>query len=107
MDIVEGLPKSRKFSVILVVVDRLTKYSHFIPLAHPFTTQFVAHVPLDNVCKLHGPSMAIVTDRDPIFTSKLWQDLSHSMKTDLHYSSTYHPKQMGRLKDSTNASKHI
>jgi hypothetical protein len=80
MDFVEGLPRSDNKNVILVVVDRLTKYGHFLQLAHLFTTQAMAQLFIDNIIKLHGPSVAIVTDRDRVFTSKLWQDIFKSLK---------------------------
>jgi hypothetical protein len=62
MDFIEGLPKSENKSVILVVVDRLTKYFHFIALSYPYTSHLVAQVFIDNIFKLHGPPVAIVTD---------------------------------------------
>jgi transposase InsO family protein len=97
MDFVEGLPKSASKNVILVVVDRLTKYSQFIALTHPFTTQIVAQLLLDNVFKLHGSLVNIVTDQDRIFTSKLWQDIFKSIKIRLHYSTSYHPQIDGQI----------
>jgi hypothetical protein len=72
MDFNEGLSKSSNKNAILVVVDRLTKYAHFIALAHSFTAHSVAQLFIDNVFKLHGPLVAIVTDMDKISTSKLW-----------------------------------
>jgi hypothetical protein len=91
MDFVEGLPKSNGKEVILVVVDRLTKYSHFIPLAHPFTVNTVVQAFLDNVFKLHGLPLSIVTDRDRIFTSKFWQQIFKTLKVNLRMSTAYHP----------------
>ena len=64
MDFISGLPKSKSYDTILVVIDKFGKYGHFIPLAHPFTALQVAQVYLDNVYKLHGLPMVIVTDRD-------------------------------------------
>jgi hypothetical protein len=75
MDFIEGLPVSEGYNSISVVVDRYTKYSHFIPLKHPFTAQVVAKAILDNVVKLHGCQKSIVSERDRIFTSVFWKEL--------------------------------
>lgn len=72
LDFVEGLPKSNRFYTIMVVVDKFSKYGHFIPLAHPFTALLVAQAFMDNIYKLHGLPEHIISDRDRIFTSALW-----------------------------------
>lgn len=75
MDFVEGLPPSDRYNAILVIVDKFSKYGHFIPLHHPYTTMHIAKLFLDNVYKLHGLPKAIISDRDPIFISTLWREL--------------------------------
>lgn len=89
-DFLEGLPNSNGFSCIMVVVDKLTRYAHFIPLAHPFTALQVATAYISNVYKLHGMPYAVVLDRDKIFTSTLWRELFHQAGTQLRMSSAYH-----------------
>ena len=98
MDFTEGLPLSHGKDVIFVVVDRLSKYSHFLPLKHPYTTLEVAQVFMDNVFKLHGLQKTIVSDRDPIFTSKFWQGLFNIYGTKLLMSSAYHLQTDGQTK---------
>ena len=68
MDFIEGLPLSNSKSTIFTVVDRLSKYAHFLPLSHPYTVIGVAHIFFDNIFKLHGMPKSIVCDRDPTFT---------------------------------------
>ena len=69
MDFIEGLPVSQHHNCILVVVDKLTKYGHFIALKHPYTAVTVAESFLDRVYRLHGLPVPLVSDRDPVFTS--------------------------------------
>lgn len=97
MDFIEGLPKSKGKDCILVVVDRFTKYGHFLPLAHPFSAPVIAKVFFDNIYKLHGLPESIVTDRDKIFTSHFWQELFKISKVSLCMSSSYHPQSDGQI----------
>jgi hypothetical protein len=71
LDFVEGLPTSGHFNCILVVVDKFTKFAHFIPLKHPFAIVIVSKAFMDDIYKLHGVSLSMVSDRDKDFTSKL------------------------------------
>jgi hypothetical protein len=96
MDFIEALPKSGGHDTILAVVDKSTKYSHFIPVAHPFTTRTVVQLFRDHVFKLHGLPLAIITNRDRIFTSQFWQDMFKSMDAKLKFYSAYHPQTDGQ-----------
>jgi hypothetical protein len=96
MDFTEGLPKLKGKDVVLAVVDRLTKYSHFIALAHPYNVQKIADLFMKNIIKLHGPPSVITSDRDPIFTSKLWQEIFNALKISLHFTTAYHPEADGQ-----------
>lgn len=72
LDFIEGLLKSSGFDCNLIVVDKFSRYAHFLGLAHPFTAFDVALLYLNNVYKLHGLPLAIISDRDRIFMSALW-----------------------------------
>ena len=96
MDFVEGLPLSGGKTTILVVVDRLSKYAHFIPLSHPYIAIGVARLFFDNIFKLHGLPKSIVCDRDPTFTSAYWRELFYLNGTSFNFSSSYHPKTDGQ-----------
>lgn len=96
MDFIEGLPKVNNKSVILTVVDPLSKAAHFIPLGHPYTATTVARAFFDEIVRLHGLPESIVSDRDPVFTSNLWRELFQLSGTKLHKSSAFHPQNDGQ-----------
>jgi hypothetical protein len=96
MDFIEGLPKSEGFNTILVILDRFSKYAHFLLLKHPFSAKKVAQVVLDMVVRLHGMPQYIVSVRDKIFTSDFWRELFKLHNNTLVTSTAYHPQTDGQ-----------
>lgn len=96
MDFVEGLPKSGGKNCILVIVDKFSKFAHFLPLSHPFTASQVAKLFMQQVYRLHGMPSSIVSDRDKVFTSLFWQELFRLSNATLCMSSSYHPQTDGQ-----------
>ena len=93
----QGLPVSHRFTIIYVVVDRLSKATHFTPMKHNFTNKSVAEIFFKNIVKLHGLPKLIVSNRDKVFTSHFWKTLWQLSGTTLKMSSAYHPQSDGQF----------
>lgn len=76
MDFIVGLPPSNGCRAIIVEVDRLSKYAHFGALKSGFDARRVAKLCVETVVKLHGLPKKLLTDRDTIFMSDFWQEIS-------------------------------
>ena len=73
MDFVSGLPRTRAgFDAIWVIVDRLTKSAHFLPIRMTYTLEELARLYIKEIVRLHGVPATIISDRDPCFTSRFW-----------------------------------
>ena len=96
MDFFTGLPKSEGKSVIMMVVDRLTKHAHFCVLSHPFKASTISISFMDTIKKLYGTPKIIVSDKDPIFTGNFWTELFSCLGTQLAHISSYHPQYDGK-----------
>lgn len=95
MDFITCLPSSTRKATIMIVVDRLSKYGHFIPLPATFTAQSMAEAFVVHIIKLHGPPRIIVTDHDPRFLHDFWQEIHRLQGTILAMSTVYHPQTDG------------
>ncbi|CAI5472253.1 unnamed protein product [Closterium sp. Yama58-4] len=97
MDFVTGMPAGTSGNdSVLVVVDRLTKMAHFAPCRTTITAEDTAKLFISTVVRLHGLPSAIISDRDPKFTSKFWQETWAQYGTRLQISSSYHPQTDGQ-----------
>ncbi|KAL0536475.1 hypothetical protein IC582_025424 [Cucumis melo] len=99
MDFITGLPRTlRGFTVIWVVVDRLTKSAHFVPGKSTYTASKWAQLYMSEIVRLHGVPVSIVSARDARFTSKFWKGLQTAMGTRLDFSTAFHPQTDGQTK---------
>nr|GFC44637.1 transposon Ty3-I Gag-Pol polyprotein [Tanacetum cinerariifolium] len=93
MDFVTGLPQTqRRHDAIWVVVDRLTKSVHFLPIRKDYSVGRLAEIFQQEIVRLH----AIVSDRDPRFTSCFWKALQKAWGTRLKFSTAFHPRTDGQ-----------
>jgi hypothetical protein len=97
MDFIVGLPKTAKgFDSIWVIIDRLTKTTHFLPVKTNHPVVIYAQLYIARILGLHGVSKMIVPDQGPQFVSKFWKELHKSLGTKLLHSSAYHPQMSGQ-----------
>ncbi|KAM2491167.1 hypothetical protein PS1_042866 [Malus domestica] len=97
MDFVYKLPRTQNgFDGIWVVVDRLTKSAHFIPVREKYSLNKLAQLFISKIVKYHGVPVNIISDRDPRFTSKFWIAFQEALGTRLLYSTAYHPQTDGQ-----------
>ena len=97
MDLVVGLPKTLKGqNAIWVIVDRLTKSAHFLAIKVTDSLEKLAKLYIDEIVRLHGIPVSIVSDRDTRFTSKFWKSLQSALGTELTMSTAFHPQTDGQ-----------
>jgi hypothetical protein len=97
MDFILSLPKTPTGKdSIWVVVDRLTKSAHFIPIKVKDSMDKLAKLYVQNIVRLHGVPSVIVSDRDYHFTSRFWQSLQKEMGTELKFNTAFHPQTDGQ-----------
>ncbi|GLT29333.1 hypothetical protein SLA2020_042070 [Shorea laevis] len=97
MDFVTGLPRTLKGNdSIWVIVDRLTKSAHFLPYRTGTSIEKLANMYMNEVVKLHGVPVSIVSDRDTRFLSHFWTSLQQALGTQLNFSTAFHPQTDGQ-----------
>lgn len=96
MDFITGLPQSRDYTVIMVVLDRLSKYAHFAPLPTRFDALRIAHLFVNTVVRHHGFPKTLVSDRDSVFFNAVWEEIMRLSGTKLKFITAYHPQSDGQ-----------
>ena len=99
MDFMVGLPLTgRKHDSFWVVVDRLTKTTHFLPVKTDYSLDKLAELYIKEIVRLHEIPILIISYRDPRFTSRCWGKLQDALGTQLNFSTTFHPQTDGQSK---------
>ncbi|KAD4888602.1 hypothetical protein E3N88_20675 [Mikania micrantha] len=97
MDFITKLPRtSRNHDSIWVIVDRLTKSAHFIPIREDYSMNQLAKLYVNEIVSRHGVPISIIFDRDSRFTSRFWQTLQNALGTQINMSTAYHPQTDGQ-----------
>ncbi|KAI3819778.1 hypothetical protein L1987_13628 [Smallanthus sonchifolius] len=97
MDFITKLPRtSSGYDSIWVIIDRLTKSAHFLPIREDYRVEKLARIYIDEIVSHHGVPLNIISDRDARFTSRFWQALQTALGTRLDLSTAYHPQTDGQ-----------
>jgi hypothetical protein len=98
MDFIMGLPRTQSgYDSIWVIVDRLNKVTHFVPIKTTYSGLQLAELYMSRIVCLHGVLKKILSDRGTQFTSRFWERLHEALDTQLHFSSAYHPQTDGQI----------
>src|SRR5687767_15352102 len=96
MDFVTGLPKVRGgYDSIWVIVDRLKKSAHFLPVKTTYQAEELAKIYMKEIIRLHGAHNSIILDRGTKFTSHYWKSFQKALGTKVKLSTTFHPRTDG------------
>ncbi|GJW32810.1 hypothetical protein Tco_0052842 [Tanacetum coccineum] len=97
MDFITKLPKTAAgYDSIWVIVDRLTKSAHFLPMKETDSTEKLTRLYMKEIVARHGIPVSIISDRDSHFTSRVWKSLNEALGTQLNLSTAYHPQTDGQ-----------
>ncbi|CAN6442854.1 unnamed protein product [Victoria cruziana] len=97
MDFMEALPRSQGKDPILVVVDRVTKYAHFVALPKKYDGQMTTNMFQRQIGRLHGMPKSIICDRYSIFVSAFWREYMKITVVRLNFSTAHHPQTVGQM----------
>ena len=96
MDFITGFPKSQKGNnAIFVVIDRLSKVAHFLPVRESITANQLADLYVSQIVSLHGASLEINSDHGSLFISQILESFQNTMGTHLSFSTAFHPQSSG------------
>ena len=99
MDFVSGFPLTqKKHDSVWVIVDKLTKSAHFLPVRLDYSMDRLAELYVNEIFRLHGILISIVSNRDPRFTSRFWKELQSALGTRLNFCTAFHPQTNGQSK---------
>ena len=96
MDFITDLPNSERYHTVLVIIDCLTKMSHFIPCKKSLDARQFATLFLKEIIRLHGIPRDIITDRGSLFTSDLWKEITEKLGIERRLSTVFHPQTDGQ-----------
>ena len=99
MDFVSGFPLTQqKYDYVWVIIDKLTKSAHFLLVRMDYSMDQLAELYVNEIVRLHGVPLSIVSDRDLSLTSRFWKELQSALGTRLNFSTTFHPLTGGQSK---------
>jgi transposase InsO family protein len=99
MDFIVDLSRTQSgYDSIWVIMDRLTKVAHFIPVKTTYSRPQLVYLYMSRIVCLHGVPKKIVSDRGTQFTSMFWERLHETLDIQLRFSSAYHPQTDGQTK---------
>lgn len=99
LDFITGLPKTKKQNdSIMVVLEKLSKFTHFIPLQSTYKAIYIDTIFMKEIFRLHGLPKVVIFDRDVKFTSTFWKALFDRLGIEINFSNVYHPQTDGQTK---------